>query len=463
MVSKRVELDDEEDGHASTYSTRYFTASVPKFCIPDRGMPADAAYQLVSDELDLDGNPSLNLASFVTTWMEPEARRLVMENIHKNFIDHFEYPQTEVIHERLVNMVARLFNAPEDDFVGTATVGSSEAIMLGLLAHKWNWRQRRQEAGEDAGKPNIIFGADTHICWDKFARYFDVEARIIPMTEDRYAISTEEVADRVDANTIAVGAVVGTTFTGESDPVEAIDALLRDLRDDDGLNIPMHVDAASGGFVTPFTEPDYVWDFRLEQVRSINVSGHKYGLVYPGLGWLVFRNTCDLPEDLVFNVNYLGDEMPTFTLNFSKGSAMVLAQYYNMVRLGWEGYSRIASNMMENARYLSQMLEATGHFAMLKGDNHLPIVAVRLVGDRGYDVFDVSSTMRQKGWIIPAYRLPPNAERMGIMRVVVRENFSRDMADMLVKDILWALERLDSSGGIGGLPDCDPRKGHHMT
>lgn len=447
MLHKKLdknEIENDRAGHASTYSTRYFDESVPKYDFPEKSMPAQAAYQLVHDELILDGNPAQNLASFNTTWMEPEADKLIMENINKNFIDHDEYPQTEVIHERMVNMLARLFNSPEDKkSVGSATIGSSEAIMLGLLAHKWNWKKRRQADGKPVDKPNVIFGADAHICWDKFARYFDVEMRIVPMAEDRFIVDVDEVEKLIDENTICVGAILGTTFTGQADPIKEVNDLLLKIKKEKGWDIPIHVDGASGGFIAPFIYPDLEWDFRLEQVKSINVSGHKYGLTYPGLGWIIWRDESDLPQDIIFEVNYLGGKMPTYTLNFSRGGAMVIAQYYNFLRLGREGYKRIAENVVDNAKYLSDKLAETNRFDLLNKSQMLPIVAIKLKEAKDFSVYDLSAKLRERGWIISAYTLPPNAESVAIMRVVVRENFSRDMADLLFKDIKNAVKVLD--------------------
>ncbi len=449
MISKKVNLEELKESErwiTSKYGTRYFTESVPKYRIPDEEMPPDAAYQLIHDELNLDGNPDLNLASFVTTWMEPEADRLIKENLHKNFIDHDEYPQTAKIEHRVVNMLARLFNAPEkQNFVGVSTVGSSEAILLPLLAHKWNWRKKREKEGKSHDKPNIVFGADVHVVWKKFARYFDVEPRIVPITDDDFTMKVEKVAEFVDENTICVGAVLGTTFTGQADPIKEINDLLLKIKEERGLDIPIHVDAASGGFVTPFVNPEFEWDFRLGQVKSINVSGHKFGLVYPGIGWLVFRDEKYLPEDLIFNINYLGGEMPTFTLNFSKGSDMVLAQYYNMLRLGREGYGRIMTSVLENASYLAKRLTGTGRFDNLNADLFLPVLALRLKGETNFDVFDLSDKLRERGWIIPAYTLPPDAEDIAVLRVVVKENFSRDMAEMLFEDIMNAYDALNGT------------------
>ncbi|MDA8333761.1 MAG: glutamate decarboxylase [Peptococcaceae bacterium] len=405
MISNKVEPpagNGPGTGLSATYALRYFTESVPRYEIPADGMPAGAACQLVHDELNLDGNAAFDLGTFTTTWMEPEAERLIVQNLGKNFVDRFEYPQTTEIHQRIVNMLGPLFNAPDQaNFCGTATVGSSEAILLGLLAHKRAWRNKHR-----TGHPNIVFGADAHICWDKFARYFEVEPRVVPMAKDRFCSDAAAVRERIDENTICVGAIMGTTFTGACEPVREIDALLAGINQDRGWDISIHVDAASAGFVLPFTNPELVWDFRLSHVRSINVSGHKFGLVYPGLGWLLFKHAGDLPEDLVFYVNYLGDTMPTYTLNFSRGSGMVMAQYYNLLRLGYAGYKSIMENCLANARYFAGRLVASGLFDVLS-TMELPIVTFRFRQKAGFTPFQLSRKLRERGWMLPAYNLPP--------------------------------------------------------
>ncbi len=449
MLSKKHDLkrmDKAEKEHrtdTSTYGSRYFCESVPKFKMPEEGMPARAAYQIIHDELNLDGNPSLNLASFVTTWMEPEADRLIQESIAKNYVDNDEYPQTEKIQDRCVNMLARLFNAPPGSkSIGTSAIGSSEAIMLGLLAHKWTWKKRRQAEGKPFDKPNIVMGADVHTVWEKFARYFDVELKLIPLKRNLYTITAEDVAENVDENTIAVGAVIGTTFTGQMDPIKEINDSLLDIKKNKGYDIPIHVDGASGGFIAPFVYPDLEWDFRLEQVRSINVSGHKYGLVYPGIGWLIFKDKTDLPEELIFNINYLGGSMPNYSLNFSKGSSTIIAQYYNFIRLGKCGYGEIIENMIKNARHLSEKLEESGKFEVINNDVMFPLVTAKLK-NTDFDVFQLSEKLREKGWIVPAYTLPENAEDITVIRMVIKESFGRDMVDMLFNDLMETYDRLD--------------------
>jgi len=462
MISKKVNLEKLEESkkyRVGAYSARYLPnvveKGVPKYEFPEEGMSPRAAYQLVHDELSLDGNPFLNLASFVTTWMEPEADKLVMENINKNIIDVFEYPQTgKVIHKNLVNMLGRLFNGHNTEFMGTATAGSSEAIMLGLLAHKWSWKN----SGRGTGKPNIIFGTDAHVCWDKFARYFDVEAIKIPIDKRTRTIKAEVVSKHIDENTICVGCVLGTTFTGEIDPIKDINDLLLEYKREKGWDIPIHIDAASGGFILPFTEPDFEWDFRLDRVRSINVSGHKYGLTYPGLGWLIFSDEKDLPKDLIFTVNYLGEEEETYTLNFSGSSAMLVAQYYNILRFGRGGYTGIMNNILDVSRNLAERLERLGRFKMLNKGERLPIIAFRLKKEAEYSLSQLSHKLKEKGWIVPAYCLPKNAEDVEIMRIVVRENFTSDMAAILVDDIEKACQVLENGAKLGAKEYYPPKK-----
>ena len=473
MLSDKKNLDNlskSEREHTTTYGSRYFTNSVPKYEMPENGMPARAAYQIIHDELNLDGNPALNLASFVTTWMEPEADKLIMESIGKNYVDNDEYPQTQEIQNRVVNMLARLFNAPtESNSIGSGTIGSSESIMLGLLAHKWTWKKRREAEGKPTDKPNIVIGADVHTVWEKFALYFDVELKLIPLkknicqtsetkitkimssfscisglTEDIYTVTADDIIAEVDENTIAVGAVVGTTFTGQMDPIENINDALLEIKKNKGWDIPIHVDAASGGFTLPFLHPDLKWDFRLEQVRSINVSGHKYGLVYPGVGWLIFKDKADLPEELIFKINYLGGIMPNYSLNFSKGSSTIIAQYYNLIRLGIDGYRNIMENMDENAHYLASKLNSSKKFEVINKSIRFPIVTVQLKNSE-FTVFHLSEKLRQKGWIVPAYTLPANAEDIAVLRMVIKESFSKDMVEMLFTDIMESIEKLEQS------------------
>jgi glutamate decarboxylase len=444
-----MSTSSERDGAALLFGNRFITQEVPTKSFPDDGMSADDALRLVGEDLILEGDPSRNLATFVTTWMEPQARELIALNLHRNFIDHAEYPRTAEIEQRCIRMIADLFHAPGET-TGARTQGSSEAIMLGALSLKWNWRQRRAAAGEPTTNPNLIFGGDVHVVWEKFCRYFDVEPRIVPLQPGKYTIGPDDVAPHLDENTIGVAAVLGTTFTGHKDDIVGINELLLRVKAERGLDIPLHVDGASGGFVWPFLYPDSPWDFRLEQVASINVSGHKFGLVYPGVGWLIFRDKSKLAHDLVFEENYLGKTDSTFTLNFSTGSAMVIAQYYNLVRYGRAGYTYIMQNMKQNADVLAEKLQAIGRFDIIGADEEkLPLVAFQLTaGDHGFDEFDIAWQLSaERGWMVPAYTLPPNAQDITIMRALAKATLSREQVDTLVRDIQDALTTLEKKGG----------------
>lgn len=439
----------QQQGDAATlFGNRFITQEVPSREFPDVGMPAQDAMRLLGEDLALEGLPVRNLATFVTTWMEPEAQRVITANLHRNFIDHAEYPRTAEIEQRCIRMLADLFHAPGET-TGARTQGSSEAIMLGALSLKWNWRKRQEAAGRPTTSPNLVFGGDVHVVWEKFCRYFDVEPRIVPLQKDKYTIGPEDVREHIDENTIGVAAVLGTTFTGHKDDVVGINDLLVTLERERGLDVPLHVDAASGGFVWPFLYPDSPWDFRLPKVRSINVSGHKFGLVYPGIGWLVFREKSDLAPDLVFEENYLGKTDSTFTLNFSTGSSMVLAQYYNFVRFGRPGYTYIMEAMQTNARVLAEKLDALGLFELIgEGEEQLPLVAFRLAEDQVYDEFDIAWQLSaERGWMVPAYTLPPDAQDVTIMRALVKQTMSREHVDTLARDIEEACRTLAAKGG----------------
>jgi glutamate decarboxylase len=448
----KLNLASEEDV-SPTYAARSFSHPIPKYRLPAEGVSAEAAYRLVSDELNLDGLPALNLASFVTVWMEPQADVLAAAALGKNLIDQDEYPRTAAIHERVVSMIGHLFHAPAGaEPVGTSTVGSSEAIMLAMLAHKRAWQRRREAAGKATDRPNMVMGADVHTCWEKFARYFEVEARVAPMEEGRYTVGAEQVEPLLDERTIAVAGVLGTTFTGQLDDLESIDSLLMRLHAEREWQIPLHVDAASGGFVIPFSQPDLAWDFRLPSVRSINVSNHKFGLVYPGMGTVVFRERADVPEELIFHINYLGGDMPNYSLNFSRPAVSLLLQYYNFLRLGRAGYERVAAAVLANAQELAHELATIDGLELMNDGSLLPIVALRAGAgkDKRQDQLDLtrlSHLVRERGWIVPAYALPADAQHITVLRMVVRENVSRDMVQLLAHDMRDARDAL-AHGGI---------------
>ncbi|WP_371169353.1 glutamate decarboxylase [Aliiroseovarius sp. 2305UL8-7] len=434
MTKKSDNPQNEEVLHPA-YAGRSMTNPTPKYTMPQSQMSPQNAYRLIHDELMLDGNSRLNLATFVTTWMEPEAKQLMTETFDKNMIDKDEYPQTAEIEERCINIVSDLFHAPERG-VGSSSIGSSEAVMLAGMALKWKWRARQEAAGKPTDKPNMIMGSNVQVVWEKFCRYWDVEPRYVPMENGRYVIDPETTISLVDENTIGVVAILGTTYTGQFEPIKDIHDALVANNTAKGLETPLHIDAASGGFVAPFIHPDLEWDFRLPLVKSINVSGHKYGLVYPGVGWVVWRDKSELPEDLIFHVNYLGGDMPTFTLNFSRPGNQIVAQYYNFIRLGFEGYKEIMEGLQDTAQYLARELEKMGPFKMLHDGTDIPVLAFR-VTDPTFTCFDISDALRIYGWQVPAYTMPDDIQDMAVLRIVVREGFSREMAD----NLLSAFER----------------------
>jgi glutamate decarboxylase len=417
---------------------------IPRNRIPEGELDNDTAYQVVHDELMLDGNARLNLATFVTTWMEPQAQKLMGECFDKNMIDKDEYPRTADLEQRCVQMLADLWHAADPGYApGCSTTGSSEACMLAGLALKRRWQHRRRAEGKPTDRPNMVMGINVQVCWDKFANYWDVEARLVPMDGDRYHLNAAEAIKYCDENTIGVVAILGSTFDGSYEPVAEICAALDQVQQKQGWDIPVHIDGASGAMVAPFCDPDLAWDFQLPRVASINTSGHKYGLVYPGVGWVVWRDTDALPEDLIFRVNYLGGEMPTFALNFSRPGAQVVAQYYNFLRLGRDGYRRVQQYCRDVASSLADRIAALGPFRLITDGRQLPVLAFTLAeGEDGYSVFDVSAALREQGWLVPAYTFPAHREDLAVLRIVVRNGFSHDLADLLLEALQRALPRL---------------------
>jgi len=424
--------------------------SIPRYKLQEKEMLPETAYQIVHDEIGLDGNARLNLATFVTTWMDSEATKLYIETVDKNMIDKDEYPQTAAIEERCIHILADLWNSPHShSTIGASTTGSSEACMLGGLAMKRSWQKKRKAQGKSIDKPNIVFSTAVQVVWEKFANYWDVEPHFVDITPEKPYLSPEGVLKVVDENTIGVVPILGNTYTGLNDPVADIAKALDEFQEKTGLDIPIHVDAASGGFIAPFLNPDLIWDFRLPRVHSINASGHKYGLVYPGLGWVVWRDSSVLPEDLIFRVSYLGGDMPTFTLNFSKPGAQVLLQYYNFLRLGKEGYYKVQKASRDVAHYISKEVANMGMFTLFSDGTDIPVLSWRL--KEGYtdkwNLYHLSEKLRERGWQIPAYPLPKSMEDVTIMRIVVRNGLSMDMAYLLVDDIKRSVEYLGNLEG----------------
>ncbi|UOE43334.1 glutamate decarboxylase [Agromyces larvae] len=437
-------LDDELE----PIFTRFGEATTARYTkLPEGEMLPDTAYRMVRDETMLDGNARLNLATFVGTWMDDHAQRLYADSFDKNLIDKDEYPATAAIEEYCWRILADLWNAPNpDDVIGTSTIGSSEACMLGGLALKRRWQHARRAAGLPAEKPNLIMSSAVQVCWEKFCNYFDVEMRVIPTTPEHPVFDGEGLAETVDEHTIGVVALMGVTYTGAYEPVAKIAGILDGIQATTGLDVPIHVDGASGAMIAPFLQPDLEWDFRLPRVASINTSGHKYGLVYPGVGWVVWRSTASLPEDLVFRVSYLGGEMPTFALNFSRPGAQVLLQYYRFLRLGRRGYTAIQRESQQVARYLADGVAALAPYELVTDGSDIPVFAWRLKPGHTdkWTLSHLSERLRVRGWLVPAYPLSGELADQTVMRIVCRNGLSRDLAEDLLRDIRTETALLES-------------------
>lgn len=407
----------------------------------------DTAKQIVEDETILDETARLNLATFVSTWMDDDAKQVYAASFDKNMIDKDEYPQTAAIEDNCWHMLANLWNAPDaEKSIGTSTIGSSEACMLGGLAFKRRWQQARRAAGKDTSTPNLVMSSAVQVCWEKFCNYFDVEPRYVPISAEHKTLDGHDLAKYVDENTIGVVAIMGVTYTGMYEPVAEIAAALDEIQKNTGLDIPIHVDGASGAMIAPFLQPDLVWDFRLERVHSISTSGHKYGLVYPGLGWVVWRDAQWLPEDLVFQVSYLGGEMPTFALNFSRPGAQVVLQYYLFLRLGFEGYRAVQQASQDVAKYLSAGIAKLDAFELWNDGSDIPVFAWRLKDGhtKNWTLYHLQDRLRMKGWLIPAYPMPADLEQITVQRIVVRNGLSMDLAIELLQAIETEVAYLDA-------------------
>lgn len=429
-----------DDVTSSLFGSNDAASPLPSCCLPKKSMRPEDAYTLIREELDLDGNARQNLATFCQTWDDPQIHRLMDLSISKNMIDKDEYPQCAAIEMRCVRMIAHLWNAPKDaQPTGCSTIGSSEACMLGGLAALWRWRSRRKAAGLPCDKPNLVCGP-VQICWHKFCRYWDVEIRELPMETGRFCMDEEEMLRRVDENTICVVPTFGVTYTGQYEFPEPICKALDHLAAHGGPDVDVHVDAASGGFLAPFTAPGIPFDFRLPRVKSISSSGHKYGLAPLGCGWVLWRDACELPTELTFAVNYLGGTVPTIAINFSRPAGQVISQYYNFVRLGMEGYTRIHQAAYDVAAYLAKAIGQLGEFEFIATGNPkegIPAVcfSMKAGSDPGFNLFELSDRLRIRGWQVPAFSLPPHVDHMVVMRIMVRQGFSMDMAQLLVSDM----------------------------
>ena len=424
--------------------------SIPKYELAKKSIAPQVAYRLIKDDLLDEGNARQNLCTFCQTYMDDEAVKLMAETLEKNAIDKSEYPQTTDLENRCVNILADLWHAPKDEsFMGTSTVGSSEACMLGGMAMKFRWRNRAKALGMDvtSKKPNLVISSAYQVCWEKFCVYWDIEMRLVPLDEEHLSINVDKVLDYVDEYTIGVVGILGITYTGKYDNIKALDEKLEEYNKTAKLSVPIHVDAASGGLFAPFIEPDLKWDFRLKNVVSISASGHKYGLVYPGIGWVLWRDSEYLPKELVFDVSYLGGTIPTMAINFSRSASQIIGQYYNFLRYGFEGFRQIHQRTKDVAMYLADSLEKTGLFEIYNNGENLPIVCYKLKEDANvqWTLYDLADRLLMKGWQVPAYPLPKNLQDTIIQRIVCRADFNHNLAELFIRDLTAAIEELNNA------------------
>lgn len=408
------------------------------------------AYELIKNELIDEGNARQNLATFCQTNMEEEATLLMSETLAVNAIDKSEYPKMAEIENRCVNIIANLWNAKPGESIGTSTVGSSEACMLAGLAMKFRWRAMATDIGLDinAKKPNIVISSAYQVCWEKFCVYWDIELRAVPIDSEHMSINTDKVMEYVDDYTIGIVGILGITYTGKFDDIEKLDELVEQYNQSAKIPIGIHVDGASGAMFVPFIDKDLVWDFRLNNVHSINTSGHKYGLVYPGVGWVLWKDKSLLPSELIFSVNYLGGEEDTMAINFSRSGSQIIAQYYVFLRYGFQGMKTIQEHTKNIAMYLAQEIQKLSIFEIYNNGENIPIVCYKLLDEHSHSwsLYDLADRLAMKGWQVPAYTLPENMKSTVIQRVVVRADFFDNMARSFVDDFKEAVNHLELNG-----------------
>jgi len=425
--------------------TLYDDFDVPKYRLRKESIDASVATHLIKNELLDEGNARLNLATFCSTFMEDEVIELMSETLQKNAIDKSEYPSTIELENRCVNMIADLWKAPKNDFVGTSTVGSSEACMLAGLAMKFSWRSQAQRLGLDITKkkPNLVISSGYQICWEKFCVYWDIELRAVPMSANNLSLDVYKAMSLVDEYTIGVVGILGQTYTGMFDNISLLNSAIETYNQGTEHKVYIHVDAASGGLFVPFVDPELAWDFRLKNVISINTSGHKYGLVYPGIGWIVWRSKSYLPKELIFEVSYLGGKMPTMAINFSRSASQIIGQYYNFLRLGHDGYTKVHLHTQNIAVYLSSELEKTGLFDIINAGESIPVVCFKMKDkSTAWTLYNLSDRLEMKGWQIPVYSLPDDMGATVVSRIVCRSDMSLNLAERFIEDLKIAVQKL---------------------
>lgn len=451
LISRKPENEKLKNVYATpVFGTEASDDPIPKYSMQKKSLDPEVAYRLIKDDLLDEGSARLNLATFCQTYMEPQALKLMSETMEKNAIDKSEYPQTADLENRCVNILADLWHAPKDmDFIGTSTVGSSEACMLGGLALKFAWRERAKKLGLDlnAQKPNLVISSGYQVCWEKFCVYWDIDMKLVPLDEKHMSLDIDKAMDLVDDYTIGIIGILGITYTGKFDDIKTLDKRVETYNKNHAHQVYIHVDGASGGMFTPFIHPELEWDFQLKNVVSINTSGHKYGLVYPGVGWVLWKDKQYLPEDLIFSVSYLGGNLPTMAINFSRSASQIIGQYFNFLSYGFDGYTEIHKRTKDVAMYIGKEVEATGLFEIYNDGSNIPIVCWKMKDDleKPWSLYDLADRIRMNGWQVPAYPLPSDMKDVIIQRVVVRQDLSMQLAILLIDDFKRAIEELDKA------------------
>lgn len=437
------------DATTPVYSSPTMTSQSPNQFIPQHSTSEEIAYQMVKDETISQTQPKLNLATFVTTYMDDYATKLMNDAINVNYIDETEYPRIAVMAAKCLNIVANLWNTPEKNEwkTGALAIGSSEACMLGGVAAWLRWRERMEKLGKPFDKPNFVISSAFQVVWEKFSQLWMIEMRTVPITAKNPTLNIEEALKLCDENTICIVPILGVTWTGLNDDVEELDSALDKFNKDNDFEISIHVDAASGGYILPFTKPNLKWDFRLKWVLSISTSGHKFGLVYPGLGWVVWKDKKHLPGAMAFSVNYLGANITQVGLNFSRPASQVLGQYYQFIRLGFEGYKKIQQTCMDTATYAHSQISQMEPFEVYSKEVVNPLFIWYMNPEyqktAKWTLYDLQDELQVSGWMVPAYTLPAELEQFVVMRIVVRNGMSIDMTNMLLADIRNAAAKLD--------------------
>lgn len=439
----------KETAETAVYGSDEMLQKAPVDKIPENPTTGEIAYRMVKDETYAQTQPHLNFATFVTTYMDEYATRLMNESININYIDETEYPRIAKMCGKCINIVANLWNSPEkrEWKTGALAIGSSEACMLGGVAAWLRWKDKRKAAGKPYDKPNFVISSGMQVVWEKFSQLWQIEMRMVPLTLEKTTLDPQDALKMCDENTICIVPIQGVTWTGLNDDVKALNDALEVYNKKTGYDIPIHVDAASGGYILPFLNPELEWDFRLKWVLSISTSGHKFGLVYPGLGWVVWKDKKYLPDAMSFSVNYLGADITQVGLNFSRPAAQILGQYYQFIRLGFKGYRDIQYNSMQVAKYAHEQIGKMGPFVTYSKEvvNPLFIWSLKPEYDKKakWTLFDLQAKLQESGWMVPAYTMPKNIEDMVVMRMVCRQGTSIDTMDMLLGDIRNAITELE--------------------